>query len=217
MKEIYKNLAIPFASAICGGLIVFTTIKLSPTVRQTLNMDLKSGHYDQQVQNAINETQDSLQNPLNDFFRESFFSQNDPFEEMKKIRKQMKKRMDRLYGQNRTNESASDSWLSNGLGDVNIDEVSKREDDNFVYFDVKVDDVKSTTLDTKVENGYVSIKGTTEKKTDSEEQNSHFSSHNIFKSSFDRTFPLPENIDQNKMQMLTEKDKFVLKFPKLKV
>lgn len=97
-----------------------------------------------------------------------------------------------------------------------INDISKREDDNFVYYDIKVDDVKSTSINTKVESGYVTITGTVEKKSGSEGKDDSFSAQSIFKSSFNRTFPLPENVEQNKMQMLTEKDKVILKFPKTK-
>lgn len=37
-----------------------------------------------------------------------------------------------------------------------------------------------------------------------------------FSPSTNRTFPLPRDVDQSKMQILTEKDKIVLKFPKKK-
>jgi len=95
-------------------------------------------------------------------------------------------------------------------------ESAKREDDGFVYYDIKVDDVKSTSINTKVENGYVTITGTVEKKTSSDEKDDQYAARSIYKSSFNRTFPLPTHVEQTKMQMLTDKDKITLKFPKIK-
>ncbi|MGZ3691073.1 MAG: Hsp20/alpha crystallin family protein, partial [Pseudobdellovibrio sp.] len=110
-----------------------------------------------------------------------------------------------------------DSWFSDKFGGGSVYDISKREDDSFVYYDIKVGDLNSTSINTKIENGYVSISGTEEKKSGPEVKEGNASTQSIFKSSFSRTFPLPGNVDQAKMQMLTEKDKVVLKFPKKKV
>lgn len=81
-------------------------------------------------------------------------------------------------------------------------ELSQREDEKFIYYDVHVADLNSTSINTKVENGYITISGTTEKTS-------------YFKSSFNRTFPVPDHVDSNKMEMSSEGDKVVLRFPKL--
>lgn len=117
-------------------------------------------------------------------FDDDFFSQNDPFEEMIKF-------------SGRT-----------------VNDISRREDNDFVYYDIQVDDLKSTSINTKIENGYITISGSLEKKSQSSEEDS--SAQSIFKSTFNRTFPLPDQVDQDKMQMIPEKDKVVLKFPKMR-
>lgn len=103
------------------------------------------------------------------------------------------------------------------MGSMN-EEISQREDDHFVYFDIKVKDLGSTSLNTKIEDGYVTITGTTEKKSTSgsNDDPEGASSQSFFKSSFNRSFPLPENINQGEMEMIPQGDKIVLKFPKLK-
>ncbi len=131
---------------------------------------------------------------------ENFLIQTDPFEELQKMRQQFEKR------------SMTDSWFSNKLDSNN--DISEREDDNFIYYDIKVDDVNATSINTNIENGYITISGTTEKKSESKDKDN--SAQSIFKSTFHRTFPLPENVEPNKMQMLTAKDKIILKFPKIK-
>ena len=118
----------------------------------------------------------------------------------------------------RPSSNPFDSWFSDKFGGGTIKDISKREDDSSVYYDIKVEDVKSTSINTKVENGYITITGTTEKRNDTsdEKENDGLSSQSVYKSTFHRTFPLPEQVDQNKMQMTSEKDKIVLKFPKIK-
>ncbi len=217
MKEIIKKIAVPFASAIFGGLAVIAAFKLSPSIRYKMNVNQDSIHHDEQVYDDIAKKQEGIRSQFDDLFREDFLVQNDPFEEMKKMRNQMERHMERLHGKNRSKESPFDAWFSDKFGGGSINNISKREDDDFVYYDVNVDDVNATSINAKVESGYVTITGAIENKSDSEEKDKGFTSHNVFKSSFDRTFPLPENIDANKMQMLTEKDKIILKFPKIKV
>ncbi|MGZ3722900.1 MAG: Hsp20/alpha crystallin family protein [Bdellovibrionales bacterium] len=68
----------------------------------------------------------------------------------------------------------------------------------------------STSIETKVENGYLMINGKQDKKK------SVGGGESIFESTFHRTFPAPSNVDSSKMQTQTENDKIVLKFPKLK-
>jgi HSP20 family molecular chaperone IbpA len=103
------------------------------------------------------------------------------------------------------------------LDPVITEGISEREDEEAIYYDIKVDDVKSTSIDTKVNNGYLTITGTTEKKTVSgDNENNDVTAGSVYRSTFNKTFPLPDHIDPNKMQMITEKDKIVLKFPKIK-
>ncbi len=217
MKEIIKKVAVPLTSAIVGGLAVIAALRLSPSIRHKIKVDKDSAQHDGQIYDDIIKQQEAIRRQFDDLFKEDFLAQNDPFEEMKKMRNQIGKHRERLHGKNQSKDNSFDSWFSDKFGDGSINDISKREDDNFVYYDVKIDDVNSTSINTKVENGYVRISGTIEKKSDSEEKDKSYSSHNLFKSSFDRTFPLPEDIDQNKMQMITEKDKIILKFPKIKV
>jgi len=93
---------------------------------------------------------------------------------------------------------------------LNTNEISQREDADNIYYEIKVEDPNSTTVNTDVKDGHITISGTTEKKDSSE------TSQSVFKSTFQQTFPLPENVDQHSMTMFTEKDKVVLKFAKLK-
>ena len=161
-------------------------------------------------QNVIRQHFDSI-------FNDDFFGGSDPFEDMKKMREQMRKRMD-VFDKPNSRTNPFDSWFSDKFGGGTVDDIAKREDDEFVYYDIKINDLNSTSVNTKIENGYITITGTIEKKSrsDDKKDDGGFSSQSVFKSTFNRTFPLPEHVDQNKMEMVPEKDKIVLKFPKVK-
>lgn len=128
-----------------------------------------------------------------------FWGESDPFKDIRKFHQNFRKKIELIGG------SA-------------VNEIAQREDDDFVYYDIKIPNLNSTSFNTKVENGYITISGDIEKKNISEEnENDFFSSQSFYKSSFSRSFPLPEYVDQHKMEMLSEKDKIILKFPKIKV
>jgi HSP20 family molecular chaperone IbpA len=138
----------------------------------------------------------------------SSFDRPDPIEEIAQMRERMKQRMQDFNGRHSYhNLSAS---LSQAQASAN--DIAKREDNSFVYYDVKVDPV-NTAVNTKIENGYLTVVGTSEKKSESNTANSKAKSE--FNSAFSNKFLLPKNVDANKMQMTYEKDKVVLKFPKI--
>jgi HSP20 family molecular chaperone IbpA len=125
--------------------------------------------------------------------------------------KQMLEHFDRLFqddfgGEDVFNLSIGGAGASGSLG---VGQLSQREDDKFVYFDLEVEDLKSTSIQSKVENGYLTVSGVVEKKnTDENVQHS-------FKSEFHRTFPLPEGIDTKKMEVISEGHRVTFKFPKV--
>lgn len=216
MKQFGKKALVPVVSAVVGGMIVIAAVKFSPAIRSKVNGDQDQGQYKERIYADIFKKQDSIRRHFDSLFDDDFIAQNDPFEEMKNMRKQMEKRMESFDGRGRKMSNPFDSWFSDKFGGGTINDIAKREDDNFVYYDIKVDDINSTSINTKVEQGYVTISGTTEKKSGSDGKDDSYSAQSVFKSSFNRTFPLPEDVDQNKMQMVTEKNKVILKFPKIK-
>lgn len=211
MKPILKTSLISLGSAIVGGAAVFGALRYSPFFHSKIESERPNR---EAVYDDILKRQQGIQHKFDSLFDDNFFNQNDPFEEMKQMRKQMEKRMEG-FGDNRHSMSNPfDSWFSDRFGGGTINDISKREDNDFVYYDIHVDDVNATSINTKIENGYITITGSLEKKSQSSDNDN--SAQGVFKSTFNRTFPLPEHVDQNKMQMTPEKDKIVLKFPKLK-
>jgi HSP20 family protein len=115
--------------------------------------------------------------------------ENDPFEEMRRLQKQM---MQGMSGQG-----------VSGAGDVET-----REDDEFVYYDIAIPGVDPKNLQVTIENGQLSISGKSEQKSDESGTGVYYSSQ------FHRTFPVPPNTDSDKVQVDSGKDKITLKFPK---
>lgn len=218
MKPYLKSIGIPAVSAVVGGAVVVAALRMSPTLRakvetpETMHPESRDMIFDD-----IIKKQKGIQQHFDNIFNDDFFSGSDPFDDMKRMREQMRKRMDMLEKPGSTT-NPFDSWFSDKFGGGSVDDIAKREDADFVYYDIKVNDLNSTSVNTKIENGHITITGTVEKKSGSDDKkdDSGFSSQSIYKSTFNRTFPLPEHVDQNKMEMIPEKDKIVLKFPKVK-
>lgn len=219
MKPNFKNIVIPAISALVGGVAVVAALKVSPNLRSKLDSPRSNNQIEShdQIYDDILKEQKGIRRHFDHLFDDDFFGKSDPFAEMKKMREQMEKRMDELDGHSRSMTNPFDSWFSDKFGGGSVNDISKREDDKYVYYDIKVDDVKSTSINTKIENGYITITGTQEKKTGSTDkgESDNAMAESYFKSSFNRTFPIPEHVDANKMEMLQEKNKIVLKFPKL--
>jgi HSP20 family molecular chaperone IbpA len=213
MKQFLKKALIPVGSAVLGGVLAVGAVKASPTLQAKLSTTEKQQQHHELAYDDIFKEQEDIRHQFDNFFNDDFFNQNDPFGEMKRMRTEMEKHMQSL-GDNSGKNNPFDFWFSDKFGGGTVNDISKREDDDFVYYDIKVDDLNSTSINTKIENGYVTITGTLEKKKGSTEENG--TAQSTFKSSFSRTFPLPENVDQDKMQMIPETNKVILKFPKIK-
>ncbi len=150
-------------------------------------------------------TMDSL---FDQFYDDDFFGRtHDPFEQMRKMRKHMMKDFDNLD----QGGGMFDSWYRRRFGGGDAGEVTKREDKDFIYYDIAIKDLNKEKLNVKVENGQITISGQAEKKSEENGNGSYFSS------SFHRSFPAPPDVDANKVQMEPSKDKLTLKFPKIEV
>ncbi len=93
------------------------------------------------------------------------------------------------------------------LGEENI-HVQQREDQNYVYYELALNGIESKNLNIQVENGQVSVAAKIDK--DSDDGGQHITYH----SSFNRSFPAPPNADAQKVEILHEANKMILKFPK---
>lgn len=191
MNPYLKSIGIPAVAAVIGGAIVVAALKMSPTLRAKIDApEANPPETSDLVFDDILSKQQEIRQHFDNIFNDDFFSGSDPF----------------------------DSWFSDKFGGGSVYDIAKREDADFVYYDIRISDLNSTSVNTKIENGYITITGTVENQSGSDDKKDEagLSSQNIYKSTFNRTFPLPEHIDQNKMEMIPDKDKIVLKFPKVK-
>jgi HSP20 family molecular chaperone IbpA len=189
MKPFAKTSLIALTSAVIGagataGAMKYTEHKNKS--EQAIELKTPENVFDHFLKHQ-NQLHSQIQKRFNTFFEDQSFFKDDPF-------------------------FKNDSFFSSHLtAPTSTNEIAQREDADNIYYDIKVEDPNSTTINTDVKDGQITISGTTEKKDNSE------SSQSLFKSTFQQTFPLPDNVDQHNMTMTTEKDKVVLKFPKLKV
>ncbi len=199
MKSIWQLIMFLLVGVIVGGAAVFAVLKYNPSMRAKLDRAA--------IVDDIAKHQNDIQDQFDSLFNDDFFGASNPLEEMKKMRQNIE---DRLHQRGRSGVgNPFDSWFSNKFGGGTINDIAEREDDKFVYYDIKISDLQSTSVDTKIKDGYITVSGITEKKNDDANEQS------VYKSTFSRTFPLPAHVDQGKMEMIPDKDKIVLKFPKL--
>lgn len=221
-----KTVVLSLGSALIGGLIVAGVILWNPTLvtgspnvstnkdqEESINLNPPSTEKD--LFESMDKYQNDMRSQFDSFFNDDFFSQDDPFEAMRKFRQRMQKDMQDFKSPSFS--TPFDSWFGNKFGGGTVQDIEKREDENFVYYDIKVKNVKGTTVNTKVENGYLTITGQIESKNTEEDEESGFSNSSVFSSTFSRTFPLPADVDEDAMEMESEKNKIVLKFPKKKI
>ncbi len=90
-------------------------------------------------------------------------------------------------------------------------QMTTREDDKAVFYEIQVKDLAKEKVNIRVENETVTISGNIESTGSSDEEGA---TRMYFKSSFQRTFPVPEGTDASKARMRQEKDKIIVEFPK---
>lgn len=143
--------------------------------------------------------------PLFDrFFNDDFFDRSgDPFKEMRRMREGMLKQFNQEGG------GLFDSWYQKKFGGGKAADISQREDGKYLYYDISIEGLKPEKVKVKVENGQLSISGQIENKSEEAGTSSYFVS------SFHRSFPIPPNVESSKVQIDQEKNKLVVKFPKV--
>lgn len=117
----------------------------------------------------------------------------DPFEHMRRLQQQM------LQGMQQP---------GSGFEDGSAGEITTREDDKNIYYDISIEGVDMSKLKVDIKNGMISISGEAEQKSEDSSQPSYF------KSEFHRSFPVPPNADADKVRAENSKDKLTIVFPK---
>jgi HSP20 family molecular chaperone IbpA len=126
----------------------------------------------------------NMDSVFDEFYNDDFFNRaHDPFEQMRQMRN-----------------------LSGG-GDVG--EIKRREDKDFVYYDIGIEGIEKKNFNFKIADGQISISGQAERKAEENGTGTYFSS------TFHRSFPVPPNVDAKRVQVEQDKDRVTLKFPRV--
>lgn len=203
--EKIKKVMVPVLSAFLGALAVFGFLAWNgskdPAVAHSGSKNPKA--------KFVQEEDASPESDFDSFFADEEGVEMDSTGQMASMRKMMEVQMQKL-AQGRM----GDPWKSGGVASAS--KISEREDENFVYFDIQAKNLNPSSINTNIENGYLSITGTIEKKSGDDEQSAGAGMQSYFKSTFNQTFPLSIKVDPEKMEMTHENGKIVLKFPKRK-
>ena len=108
------------------------------------------------------------------------------------------------------NKDSFSGWPDIG-GGVEIGEYDWREDSTHKIFVLKVKQIKNKPLDIKIEKGEIRLKGDVESM---EQTNSKLK--RITKTHFERSFSIPNDVDQNSPAFESKSGELLIKFKKLK-
>ena len=86
-----------------------------------------------------------------------------------------------------------------------IGNITSREDENHIYYDIPLEGVDPSSVQTKVQNGYLTIQAEVKKEE---------SPGSFFQSSFQQSFPLSSNVEPGQIRISSEKDKITLQLTK---
>lgn len=158
---------------------------LQPTPPRMPSAPLVPDDDERAAREAMDEAEKHIQ-----AMQRNFFGGRDPFEEARRMHEDMR----RNFG---------GGLITMEAGGENIVE---KEDDKAVYYEIS--GVDQTRLSTRVEGGMLTIEG------QARQEKGAGGFHAMVQSTFQRSFSLPPNVDEKRMEMSSVGDKIVLKFPK---
>lgn len=142
-------------------------------------------------------------NPQN-FYTDFMSTKNDPFEQISRLHQK--------FFQNFMKE---DSWPnvfedhgSFTFNDMKSTQITRREDQQNVYYDLDLGGQKAKEFNVTVKDGQINIFGKIERAANDE------ASQSYFQSSFQRSFPAPLDVDAEKFKVTEENQKIVIILPK---
>jgi HSP20 family molecular chaperone IbpA len=235
MKVVEKNALI---SSICyisgyvlagaiGGGAVLLALKLDPSLVSGLGPDsslpINQSEFIEQAEESLEERTEGQQAFDSKRSRNPF----DAFESMdsrsRDIFSQMRRMQESFFGggiDNFFDSDLMDMDSGYGFGGKKISSganITSREDQDFIYYEISGDSIENTSVSTSVEDGYLTI--TAEIHSGDSNAESDGSASSAFQSSFQstmqRTFPLPGDVDESKLETLAEGSKIILRFPKV--
>ncbi len=201
-----KSILLSLASFVLGGLFVFGLLRFFPSSGDRLPHGAQS--HKPGAGMAWMQPSPPPQAPAEESESEAFRAAEEHMAHAEKAMREMQKR---FFGnqnpfaeaQRMREEMARGGFFSMEEGSQ---QVVEREDDRAVYYEIS--GIDQTKLDTSVNDGVLTISGISK-------QNKGSGGFQVtMQSSFQRSFSLPSSVDESKMEMISEKDKVILKFPK---
>lgn len=153
----------------------------------------------------------SRSEPMRDFydnvFDDDFFKGRlSSFKQMEK----MQREMDRLLQQSMRDvpsESFFNDWYKDRFGG-SLSEIQQEEDNKYVYYKISLDGLDTENVKIDVQDGMVNITGSMNKVEETE------NGRTSLNQAFQRSFPVPPDVDSAKVEFSTESGQIVIKFPK---
>lgn len=192
MKKRSREILCGLGGILFGGALVFALLKANP------GWLAASPPEKPQIQTFAG----LVQKPdFDSSFDDDFFRGQDPFEEMRRLREQM--------GIGNQAGSLFDDWFGHRFGG-RVNEITQREDDANIYYDITIDGLTESKVSTRIQNGHVIISGETKKEEESG------GARTFSRSSFQRSLPLPVGVHAELMEMKAAPGQLTLRFPKKK-
>lgn len=145
-------------------------------------------------------------------FDSDFFQQNrSPFEQMKKMSEEMDKMFEESFQD--MSKLTFDNWYEGRFGG-SINDIKQEEDEKYVHYRIDLEGLDKDSVKVDVSGGQVNVSGSSTKVEAQEEGQGNVQSE--VHRSFHRIFPVPANVDANRVEIETKGDEIHLKFPKKK-
>lgn len=204
-----KFFTIPLAFVLGGLTTYFVTdyIRLKSSTQVAEVKQVKSPKVSAKKDNFLKKDQD-----------------NDPFAQMDKMHDQMRKRMDKAFGNSMLGGSMLGGSLfgnsffdSDSFGGLSADgiKVEEHEDDDFKYVEVIAEGIDKNSININISDGMISISGEIRKTDDNQSSNSR--SMSSYVSKFSRSFNIPYGVSEENVKIDTKDNKIVIKFPKERI
>jgi HSP20 family molecular chaperone IbpA len=172
-----------------------------------------AGFYFHQSEKQVSLPQSQLTTLYDDLFDKKFFSQSrSPVLQMEKKREDM----DKFFSSSLQDfpKVTFKDWYGSKFGG-NIGEMKYDEDSKFVTYKVDLSGIDPETLKTDISGGQVTISASGSKMQAQEEEG--VSQKTNFQQSFHRSFPVPEGVDPNRVEIKQSGNELIIKFPKVTI
>ena len=200
-------IALAFICIIQAGVIYFL-LSPKPKLSQSLN------DFPKQLNEIFKKQQKDHFDQFDRFFGNDFFSsRNDPFKEMERLHKTIRKGMNDEFQQ--LLDDAWDGWLtsrfSSGVGGIEIEESETEKD--YVYT-LKVPNMKENRLNVTVGVDGISIEGEFSQTIERKDNKGNVVGRQERRQSLSKKFPIPSDAIHDKAKIENREDAIIISLPK---